>query len=89
MTSKKARWETKIGNAVVKAQSIWHIEKSLLKRDGLREPTANHGASGLQFHTSEKANAIAVWKLSSHNMICVTKTMNSEWRLEFKCYSKP
>jgi hypothetical protein len=32
--------------------------KSLLKRDRPRAPTAIHGASGLKFHPSEKANAI-------------------------------
>jgi hypothetical protein len=38
---------------------MWPIAKSLLKRDGPRAPTAIHGASGLKFHLSEKANAIA------------------------------
>jgi hypothetical protein len=33
------------------------LQKSLLKRDGPRVPTAIHGASGLKFHPSEKANA--------------------------------
>jgi hypothetical protein len=33
--------------------------KSLLKRHGPREPTAIRGPSGLKFHPSEKANAIA------------------------------
>jgi hypothetical protein len=33
--------------------------KSLLKRDGPREPTAIHGVSGLKFHPFEKAKAIA------------------------------
>jgi hypothetical protein len=53
------RWETKIDNAEVTRQGIWPIAKSLLTRDGPRAPTAIHGASGLKFHPSEKANAIA------------------------------
>jgi hypothetical protein len=40
-------------------QAIWLIAKSLLKRDGPKIPTAIHGASGLIFLPSEKANAIA------------------------------
>jgi hypothetical protein len=35
-----------------------HCE-TFLKRDGPRTPTAIHGASGLTFYPSEKANAIA------------------------------
>jgi hypothetical protein len=53
------RWETKIGNTEVTPQAIWPIAKSLLKRNGPRAQTAIHGASGLKFHTSDKANAIA------------------------------
>jgi hypothetical protein len=61
MNRKKAleRWETKIGNTEVIPQVIWPIAKSLLKRDGPRAPTAIHGPSGLIFHPSDKANAIA------------------------------
>jgi hypothetical protein len=61
MTRKKAleRWEIKISNAEVTPQAIWPIAKSLLKRDGPRAPTTIHVASGLIFHQSEKANAIA------------------------------
>jgi hypothetical protein len=46
-------------NAEVTPEAIWPIAKSLLKRNGRRAPTAIHGASGLKFHPSEKANAIA------------------------------
>jgi hypothetical protein len=53
------RWETKVSNTEVTPQAIWPIVKSLLKRDGSRAPTAVHGPSGLKFHPSEKANAIA------------------------------
>jgi hypothetical protein len=53
------RWETKIGTAEVTPQAIWPIAKSLLKRNAPRAPTAIHGASGLKFHPSEKANKIA------------------------------
>jgi hypothetical protein len=79
----------KISSAEVTPQAIWSIAKSLLKRDGPRAPTAIHGASGLKFHPSDKANAVAVWKFSSRHTICVTITMNGGWRLEFKLYSKP
>jgi hypothetical protein len=51
--------ETKISNAEVTLQAIWPTAKSLLRRDGPRAPTAIHGASGLKFLPSEKANAIA------------------------------
>jgi hypothetical protein len=55
MTRRRAleRWETKIGNAEVTPKAIWPIAKSLLTRDAI------HGASGLKFIPSEKANAIA------------------------------
>jgi hypothetical protein len=61
MTRRKAleRWETKISNTEVTPQATWPIAKFLLKRDGPRAPTAIHGASGLKFHTTGKANAIA------------------------------
>jgi hypothetical protein len=61
MTCKKAleRWETKISNIEVTPQAIWPITKSLLKRNGPRASTAIQGPSGLNFHPSEKANAIA------------------------------
>jgi hypothetical protein len=61
MTRKKAleRWETKISNTEVTPEAIWPIAKSLLMMAGPRVPTAIHGPSGLKFHPSEKANAIA------------------------------
>jgi hypothetical protein len=61
MTRIKAheRWETKSSNAEITPQAIWPIAKSLLKSDRPRAPTAIHGASGLKFHPSHKANAIA------------------------------
>jgi hypothetical protein len=49
----------RIGNIEVTPQAIWPIAKSLLKRDEPRAPTATYGSSGLKFHPSEKANAIA------------------------------
>jgi hypothetical protein len=52
-------WETKIGSSEVTLQAIWSFAKSLLKRDGQRALTAVHGSSGLKFHSSEIANAIA------------------------------
>jgi hypothetical protein len=61
MTRKKAleRQETKMGYAAFTPQAICPIAKSLIKRDGPRAPTVIHGASGLKFLPSEKANAIA------------------------------
>jgi hypothetical protein len=61
MTQKKAlkRWETQIGNCTVTPQAIWHMAKSLMKRDGRRAPTAIHGSLGLKFYPTEKANVIA------------------------------
>jgi hypothetical protein len=49
MTCRRAleRWKTKI------AQAIWSIAKSLMKRDGAKEPTAIHGPFGLTFHPVE------------------------------------
>jgi hypothetical protein len=38
---------------------MWLIAKSLMKRDGQTSPTAIHCPSGLRYHLSEKANAIA------------------------------
>jgi hypothetical protein len=51
--------QTKIGNAEVTPKAIWPIGNALLTRDGPRAPTAIHGASGLKYLPSEKANAIA------------------------------
>jgi hypothetical protein len=61
MTREKAleRWETKISNTEVTPQAIWPIAKSLIKKDGPRAPTAIRGPSGLKYHPSEKADAIA------------------------------
>jgi hypothetical protein len=70
------RWENKIGNCEVTPQAIWPIAKSLMNTDGQRAPPAIHGPSGLKFHPLEKANAIAVSKISSHPMTCATATMN-------------
>jgi hypothetical protein len=60
MTRRRAleQWETKIVNTDVTPQAIWPIAKSLMKRDGPKEPTAIRGPFGLTFHPLEKANAI-------------------------------
>jgi hypothetical protein len=83
MTRKKAleRWETKNGNIEVTPQAIWPISKSLLKRDGLRAPTAIHGPSGLKLHPSEKANTIAecLENQFTHHDLC---DENHEWWVE-------
>jgi hypothetical protein len=59
LTRRKAleRWENKIANCEVTPQAIWPIAKSLVKRDGPREPTVIHGSLGLKFHPLEKAKA--------------------------------
>jgi hypothetical protein len=61
MTRKGAhkRWQTKISNTEVTSQAIWPIAKSLVKRDGPKEPTAIHSASGLKCHPFDKAKATA------------------------------
>jgi hypothetical protein len=92
MTRKKAleRWETKIVNTVVTPQAIWQIAKSLLKRDGPRAPTAIRGTSGLKFHLSEKANAIAHClenPFTQHDLY--DENHERRGRLEFKLCSKP
>jgi len=50
--------------------------------DGPQAPTAIHGPLGLKFLPLGNANAIAVWKISSHHMTYATKTMNGWWRLK-------
>jgi hypothetical protein len=92
MTRKKALewWETKIGNTEVTLHAILPIAKSLPKMDGPRAPTAIHGPSGLVFHALTKpVQLLTAWKINSHTVICVTKTMNGGWKLEFKLHSKP
>jgi hypothetical protein len=51
-------------NAEVTPQVIWPIAKSFLMREVPRAPTVIRGASGLKFHPSDKANAIAdTWEI--------------------------
>jgi hypothetical protein len=83
MTWKKAleRWESKTRNAEITPQAIGPITKSVIKRDGPRAPTAIHGASGLKFHPSDKANAIAdrlEIQFTPHDLC----DDNHEWRVE-------
>jgi hypothetical protein len=55
--------------------------KSLLKRHGPWAPTAIYGASGLKFHPSDKANAIADCleiQFTPHDLC----DENHEWRVE-------
>jgi hypothetical protein len=82
-------WETKIGKTEVTPQAIWPIAKSLLKRDGIRTPTAIHGSSGLKFYPSEKANAIAdclETQLTPYDFCDENHEQLVE--VEFKLYSK-
>jgi hypothetical protein len=78
------QWEAPLANAEATPQGIWPIAKSLINRDGPRAPTDIHGTLGLKFHPTDKANAIAVPKTSSHHTTFVTKTMNGGWMLETK-----
>jgi hypothetical protein len=55
-----------------------------MKRDGPKALTAIYGLTGLKFLPEEKAKAIAIWKISSHRMSCVTNTMNRGWKLVSK-----
>jgi hypothetical protein len=56
MTRRKAfeRWETKVRNCEVTPQAVWRIAKSLMKRDGPKEPAAIHGPLGITYHPNEK-----------------------------------
>jgi hypothetical protein len=51
MTRRRAleQWETNIANIDVTPQAIWPIAKSLMKRNGPKEPIAIHGPLGLTF----------------------------------------
>jgi hypothetical protein len=49
------QWEAKIANTDVTPQAIWTIAKSLIKRDGPKEPTAIHGPFGLTFLPLKKS----------------------------------
>jgi hypothetical protein len=61
LTSRKTpeRWETKVANTEVTPQAILLTAKSLMKRDGPKEPIAIRGPLGFTFHPLEKTNAIA------------------------------
>jgi hypothetical protein len=82
-------WETNRSNCEVTHQAIWSIANSLMKRDGPNALTAIHGPFGLKFLPLEKPNAIAVWKISSLHMTCVTNTINDGWKIESKFCFKP
>jgi hypothetical protein len=40
-------------------------------------------------HPRKPMKLLTAWKISSHTMICVKKTMNSGWWVEFKLCSMP
>jgi hypothetical protein len=40
-------------------------------------------------HLRKPTQLLKVWKFSSHHVICMMKTMNGGWSLEFKLYWKP
>jgi hypothetical protein len=65
MTRRKAlkRWETKTGKYEVMPQTIWPIDKSLIKRAGTKESTAIHGRLVLKYHSTDTGNVITTaWK---------------------------
>jgi hypothetical protein len=49
----------KTGHCEITPQALWSNAKSLMKRDGPKEPTAVHGTLGITRHPNEKANMIA------------------------------
>jgi hypothetical protein len=57
MTRRKVlkRREKIISNCEVIPEAIWHIVMSLMKRDGLKVPTAIHGPLGLKYQHLDKA----------------------------------
>jgi hypothetical protein len=63
--------ETKVRNCEVTPQALWHIEKSLMKRDGLKAPTAIHGPLGITYCLNKNVNMILDclenW-FTSHNL---------------------
>jgi hypothetical protein len=58
MTQRNAieRWEAKISNSEVTPHVLWHLEKSLIKRDRSKAPTAMHSPSVFSFLPLRKAN---------------------------------
>jgi hypothetical protein len=55
---------------------------------GLAFSTAQvHQASNF-IHLTKPTKLLTVWKIRSHRMICVMKTMNDGWKLKFKLHSK-
>jgi hypothetical protein len=82
MTRKKAleRWDTKVENFEVTSQAMWPIAKSFMKTEGPKAPTTLPGPLGITYHPKEKASLNAVWET------CVMKTVNDDWRPEFKIY---
>jgi hypothetical protein len=78
-----------VGNKEDTPWAMWPITKLLLKRDGTRAPTAIHGSSGLKYYLSEKAKVIVdCLEIQFLKIICVMKSMNGGWMLEFKLHSK-
>jgi hypothetical protein len=68
-------------------RKLWHETrdpayktKSLTKRDSPKTPIGIHGPSDLKFLPLEIPLPTA-WKISSHHVTCVRKTMNGEWKL--------
>jgi hypothetical protein len=71
------RWEMTLANT----EATWPTAKSLINRDGPREPTAIHDHLGVKFLLLEKANAIAgcLEKQFTPQDLCEE---NHEWHVE-------
>jgi hypothetical protein len=84
------QWEPKISNTDVTPQAISSIAKSLLNRDGQAHQLPFMVLQALYFIRPRKPmQLLTAWKISSHTMICVTKTINCGLKLEFKLCLKP
>jgi hypothetical protein len=64
---------------------MWPIAKSLLKGMDQGHQLLFMVLHALNFIRPRKpTQLLTAWKISSHTMTCVMKTMNGRWRLEFK-----
>jgi hypothetical protein len=75
MTRRRAleRWETKIANTDVTSQAIWPIVKSLMKRDGAKEPTATADCLENQFTQHDLCDKNHKWQVETRVQTLLTK----------------
>jgi hypothetical protein len=79
------RWETNAGNCKVTPQALWPIVKLLMKRDGPKAPTADHGHVGITYHLNKKANVIADClenQFTSHDLCDKNREQQVETRVQ-------